>query len=135
MDPLPPEAVVTLGDALNDTDPTVKNTVLDALKKLGPAAKDAVKPIAKAAGDKTLSKKAVDILVGIGPQAVPALLVVIKDPKLDANLRLQAAAAVEKIGPESVANNKEAIENLIGIIKEEKNDKIRKFAADALAKL
>lgn len=136
MNPVPPPAVETLGKALADPSAKVKTSVLNALKKLGAAAKDAADSVGKVAGEKGLTNLAVQVLVAIGAPAVPALLSVIKSQPLDAKTLPEVLGAINKFGLEGMSNNKEAIENLFAILKASKDakDPRRKFASDALAK-
>jgi HEAT repeat protein len=104
-------AVSTLIGALQDDDADVRHKVAVALGKIGPAAWSAAPDLAKALTDRdaTVRQSAVTALEEIGPDAkaaVPGLLAALKDT----SIRVQAVAALRKIGKAGVPDLIDALQ-------------------------
>jgi HEAT repeat protein len=96
-------AVEALSAVLADKDDYVRMMAARALGNIGPKAKDAIPPLTKMArDDEAMGFEACAALAGIGPDAVPALIVTIKDTKSESN-RWEAIQSLRKIGAEAKA--------------------------------
>jgi HEAT repeat protein len=93
-------AVADLVKALKDNDLFVRRFSATALGKVGPDAKAAVPALKAALGDnkKEVQQAAVEALSQMGPAGIDALLVAVKDPAKDAEVRRKAAEGLGAMG-------------------------------------
>jgi HEAT repeat protein len=125
----PRETVVAaMGDLLADKDPVVRSNVADALASLGAAA---VPRLTKALENNDMQSLAVEVLRRLGPQAmdaVPALVLELKDP--DPDYRREVEFALAAIGPDAKAAVPALVEHMTS-----DEPKVRYTACYALGKI
>jgi HEAT repeat protein len=100
MGPDAKPAVGQLIKALKDSDLFVRRYSAEALGAIGPDAKEAIPALKGALADsrKEVQQAVVIALGKIGPESVPALIVALKDPAVDADVRRKAADALGSMG-------------------------------------
>ena len=126
-----PSSVATQIERLKSDDAKVRWQAANALRTMGPRAKNAVGALAETLGDThdSMRQVAAEALGNIGPPAAGAtgaLVVALKDEKYW--VRRDVARALGKIGPGAGKATKALIEAL-----RDDNDLVRRFAAEALA--
>jgi hypothetical protein len=113
--------------ALADADPLVRDVAAQAIGQLAPDVPGAVPALVKLFPDKT-AVRAVSTFKAAGAEAVPHLLPLIKDTKLDVPTRRQAIRTLGKIGEPAKA----AVPDLIALTDSDPEAGIQEQAAEAL---
>jgi len=125
----PHETVVAaMGDLMADKDPVVRSNVAEAFASLGDAA---VPRLIKALENDQMQGLAVEVLRRLGPKAkdaVPALILELKDP--DPDYRREVEFALAAIGPDAKAAVPALIEHMTS-----DDPKVRYTACYALGKI
>ena len=128
------QAVPGLIDMLKSKDPKVQLEALNALKKIGPDAADAVRPVAEILDRRSLRREAASTLTALGPSAAPVLVDALQDAEA-LHLRLTLLNAVRTAGTDlrtALAENKEAVQLISHLARPQVQKPIRHLATKAL---
>ena len=112
---------------LQSQDATTRGSAVEALKKIGPDAKDAVPALIAALKDQDFFVRisAIEALEKIGEAAIPALIAAFKDQ--EAFVRIAVVATLGEIRPKS----KDVIPVLLAALKD-RNEGVRRAAVEAM---
>jgi HEAT repeat protein len=115
---------------LEDRDPKVRSSAVQALRQMGPKARSAIPALVRALGDEQswLSESVASALGEMGPSAVPPLIAALKDK--NPKVRTNAALALAALGPQAEA----AVPALVVALNDDGLE-VRRCAARALGEI